>query len=246
MSELQSYVFLIKVNELAFTLLSKTLDKFQDSLLYRVTKGESCDFLLFDKNNINNIITADMDSNSLSFIINYMRGYPYYNIDEPLLSKIYYDADRLCIQTLVSKIKAQISEKNKLDDGKQIVRPQVMIEGAPIANTEQIDLNNFLRSLNRDDNSSGREDNYFTETSEPISNIFAGMNGMHSSENKNKNKNIDLGDNIFNRFTNFNRGLVTEGTSSIDPTFKCSSFHTTSSQEVKKNQRTVRPKKIYI
>lgn len=142
-----SQVYFIKTNESTFTLLSKTLDKFRDSCLYKVTKGEQSDFLLFDKGT--NVIIADMDEDSLSFIINYLKGYPYYNIDEPLLSKVYYDADRLSIATLILEIKNQISEKNKLQE-------------TGCTYTEPININNFLSNIQK-------KDNYFTETSEPIS-----------------------------------------------------------------------------
>lgn len=40
-----SEVLLIKVDSFTFSLLSKTLENFQDSILYKVTKGELCDFL---------------------------------------------------------------------------------------------------------------------------------------------------------------------------------------------------------
>ena len=97
-------IYLIKVDNQIFSILEQTLFKYQESLLYRAINGEQCDFLIVDKN----IISADIDIDSLAFIINYMRGYPYYNLAEPLLSKVYYDADRLNIQSLLNKIKNQI------------------------------------------------------------------------------------------------------------------------------------------
>ena len=155
----------IKVDSFVFTLLSKTLEKFQDSYLYKVTKNEQIDFLSFDK--ASSTIFADIDPESLIFIIDFIRGYPYYHLDEPLLSKIYYDAERLSIPTLIAKIKSQISETHH----QQLVLSD--LEQADNIETEQINLDRFLRSLNDVKQQHSmvhpkyRGDSYFTETSEP-------------------------------------------------------------------------------
>lgn len=220
MNDLQKYYF-IKVNSHCFTVLSRTLDKFQDSLFYKVIKGETCDFLLFDNNNT---IIADIDPQSLSFILNYMRGYRYDAINEPLLSNVYYDAERLKISTLLSEIKAQISSQ-KIDMNLDLLSPKSEFKSefkSPISvyeniiETEPINLNNFLRSLNdinlpKENN--GKE-NLFTEASD-IEHFKCTTDISETNI-----KNSDIEENISNPLLN------------------------TSSS--KKNQKTLRPKKIEL
>jgi len=130
----------IQAKSQTFTVLTKTINKFRDSLLSKVVNGGDCDFMTHD--GINKF-SADMDPDSLRFIINYMRGYPYANIEEPLLSKVFFDANRLGISSLLADIKMQIAESVSKDDIVQ-PQPQAQPQSGPIL--RPINVNNLAKN----------------------------------------------------------------------------------------------------
>ncbi|AYV81930.1 MAG: hypothetical protein Harvfovirus80_3 [Harvfovirus sp.] len=135
----------ILANNQTFTVLMKTINKFKDSILSKVVNGADSDFI--SREAINKI-SVDMDHDSLKFIINYMRGYPYANIEEPLLSKVFFDANRLGLASLVTNIKLQIADSATKEDTIAPVAPPQL---SPQQQYQQFQQQHILKPINVND-----------------------------------------------------------------------------------------------
>jgi hypothetical protein len=186
-------ITIMGANSFTTTILATTLQKYPDSAFSRVLMGDTYDFLLA----INpNSIIADIDDTSLSYILNHLRGYPYFPIQDQFLSKVYFDAIRLKITTLIAEIKGhvggtmdnipELSEVDSTDvkkllnqidarhTAKDDTSPAYTITDytAPPLNTEPINVDKLLNQ------------NYFTESS--ITDLDASINTPIDTASRNQ------------------------------------------------------------
>lgn len=183
MSDYTNNVVLIKVDSATFTILNSTLDKFPDCALNKVIKGFRYEFLFYNKN----LIVADVNLDSFSIIINHLRGYPYYNLQEPLLSEVFYDATRFSLHSLVNEIKLQIRNENSYSSiNNYFSENQRLLENSEAKPTSEpvgfTDLTNTIPQLTSEVNGLTDLDLDKTSTVTKLTSDATGLTGGYTDE----------------------------------------------------------------
>ncbi|CAH6421826.1 Hypothetical protein KVN_LOCUS514 [uncultured virus] len=93
--EKKTNLFVLHIDGQKFNLTRKTLNRYQNSVLFKCIEGIDNNDRIYTQQNENYLdVFIDADLDSMSFIVSYLRGYPIELKDIPmqLKKKIYYDS----------------------------------------------------------------------------------------------------------------------------------------------------------